>query len=335
MHIYVDESGTFPTTTTASSWSVIAAYVSPDEDQSAIEKLVGRLRAVLGGGEEVKLGGLTEPQYFNFLYTLGRLNGIVFAAASDMSTSSLDVMAHHKKMQALEIVKYRDKMEHQAVREALDDLSQQVADMPLNLYAQMKFQTRLLHDVVVRSISYFAQRSPQSLSRFRWRVDQKDVVPTAYEMIFRKLLPGTLQSISIDEPILIIREFDYSSMSHYEFAQGDEPTYLQDQYGLPEMDGFDLGKLVGEDFEFVDSKAVAGIQVADLIASGLRRFLKGEFQDNDTAAELLGRLTIQNVKTQLPVKLVSLGAESAVDGELTKRLRILERFARPYLLLRS
>lgn len=332
MHIYVDESGTFPITATPSSWSVIAAYVSPDEDQPAIEKLVARLRAVFGGGDEVKLGALKETEFFNFLYTLGRLNGIVFAAASDMSTSSLDAMAHHKKMQALGIVKYREKMEHQAVRDALDELSQQVGDMPLNLYAQMKFQQRLLHDVVARCISYFVQRSPQSLSRFRWRVDHKDVVPTTYEKVFRKLLPGTLQSISIDEPILMIKQFDYSSMSHYEFAQGDEPKYLQEQYGMPEMEGFDLGKLVGEDFEFVDSTAVDGIQVADLIASGLRRFLKGEFQNNNIAAELLGRLTIQNVKTQLPVKLVSLGAESEVGGELTNRLRILERFARPYLL---
>ena len=335
MHIYVDESGTFPTTTTPSSWSVIAAYVSPDEDQPAIEKFVSWLQEVFGSGNEVKLGALTEAHYFNFLHTLGSLNGIVFAAASDMSTSSLEVMAHHQKMQALGVVKYRDKMEHQPVRDALDELSRQVAQMPLNLYAQMKFQQRLLHDVVARCISYFVQRSPQSLSRFRWRVDQKDVVSTAYEKVFRKLLPGTLQSISIDEPILMIKQFDYSSMSHYEFAPGDEPKYLQEQYGLPEIEGFDLGKLVGEDFEFVDSKAVAGIQVADLIASGLRRFLKGEFRDNDMAAELLGRLTIQNVKTQLPVKLVSLGAEAEVGGELTKRLRILERFARPYLLWRS
>jgi Protein of unknown function (DUF3800) len=334
MNIYVDESGTFPTTSTHSAWSVVVAYVSSDEDEAVVQKLVSGLKYLKGGIDEVKLRSLTEREYFNFLFVLGKLNGVVFAAASDMSTSPKEVMAHHQKMQALGVVKYRNKMEHQPAREALDELSQAVAVMPPNLYAQMKFQIRLFHEVVARSITYFVQRSPQSLERFRWRIDCKDVVPTAYEKVFRKLLPATLQSISIDEPILIIRQFDYSAMTRYEFGAGDKPTWLQGQYGLPDMEGFNLGKLVGEDFEFVDSKAVAGIQVADLLASGIRRFLKGEFQDNNIAAELLGRLTIQNVKNQLPIKLVSLGRGQVVDGELTRRLKMLEQYARPYFLKR-
>ena len=334
MNIYVDESGTFPTTSTPSAWSVVVAYVSPDEDETVVQKLVASLKFLKDGIDEVKLRSLTEREYFNFLFTLGKLSGVVFAAASDMSTSPKEVMGHHQKMQALGVVKYRDKMEHQSVREALDELSQSIAVMPPNLYAQMMFQIRLFHDAVARSITYFVQRSPQSLERFRWRIDWKDVVPTAYEKVFRQLLPANLQSISMNEPILMIHQFDYSAMSHYEFAAGEEPTWLQEQYGLPDMEGFNLGKLVGEDFEFVDSKAVAGIQVADLLASGIRRFLKGEFQDNNIAAELLGRLTIQNAKNQLPIKLVSLGGDQVVEGELTRRLKILEQYARPYFLKR-
>ena len=300
-----------------------------------MEKLVSRLKEMKGGGAEVKLGKLTEHEYFNFLHTLGKLHGIVFAAATDMSSSAKDVMSHHQKMQADVLAKSRDKMEHLEARVALDELSAQVSALAPNHYAQMKFQTRLFHEVVARSVSYFVQRSPQSLSHFRWRIDWKDILPTAYEKVFRQLLPGTLQSISIDEPILMIRQFDYSSMSRYEFAPGDEPTYLQEQYGFPPMDGFDIGKLVGDDFEFVDSKLHAGVQVADLVASGLRRFLKGEFNDNNAAAELLGRLTIQNEKSKLPLTLVSLGEGAAVGRELTQRLRILEKFARPYFPSRA
>ncbi|MBA4328966.1 MAG: hypothetical protein C0428_12125 [Polaromonas sp.] len=271
-------------------------------------------------------------QYFQFLEDLAKLNGVVFAAATEMSLNSPDLASHHQSMQAEAVVKYKEKMLHESMRQALTDLSNAVKKLPPNLYAQLMFQITLFHDVVARGVLYFVQRFPQTLGEIRWRVDQKDVIPTEYEKVFRRMLPAILQSISMREPIMMVQGFDYSYLKNYEFPPGEKPTFLQSTYNLPDADGLDLGKMVGGNFKFVDSKKVIGVQIADLLASGIRRFLKSEFLDNDTAAMLLGRLTVQAQKSKLPLKLVALSTDAIVKGSLAKRLKLLDKHARPMLI---
>jgi hypothetical protein len=132
---------------------------------------------------------------------------------------------------------------------------------------------------------------------------------------------------------MMVQGFDYRHMKKYEFAPGDEPTYLQSEYNLPDAEGFNLGMMVGENFKFVDSKKVIGVQIADLLASGIRRLLKGEFLDNEAAAKLLGSLTVRAAKTKFPLKLVALSNDAVVQGDLAKRLKLLHRHARPMVLV--
>ena len=181
------------------------------------------------------------------------------------------------------------------MQNALTRLSDDLRALPINLYAQLVFQTILFHEVLTRSPLYFAQRIPQSLRELRWRVDQKDLVVTGYEKTFCKLLPMVLQTMSMREPIFMLEGADYSHMEQYEWPSGEMPDYLSRVYGLPPSQGFNLGKMISN-FEFVDSKEVIGIQVADLLASGFRRLLKGEFSDNRSAAILLGKITIRAEK---------------------------------------
>lgn len=336
MNIFVDESGTFPKTATPNSWCVVSAYVSPETDRKRLDSLVLALRnSVRPYKQEIKIGDLSESQYLDFLFSLNELNGIIFASATDMSLNSIEAMTHHRDMQADKIIEHREKAIHQSMRDSLTELSDAVRKLPINLYAQLVFQIKLFHEVATRASLYYVQRFPQTLSEFRWRVDRKDLIVTEYERIFRKMLPPILQSMSIDAPFIVLEGADYSYMKQYEYAPGEQPTYLTDVYGVPKVDGFNLGKMVGDNFRFVDSKLFVGVQVADLIASGLRRLLKGEFSNNELAAKLLGQLTVQAAKNKLPLSLLSLGAGESVPPELSKRLKLLHQNVRPMLTTRE
>ena len=58
------------------------------------------------------------------------------------------------------------------------------------------------------------------------------------------------------------------------------------------------------DLRFINSKESVGIQVADLLASGIRRCLRGGFRQNDKASSLLGKLMVQAEQNQPPLNLI-------------------------------
>ena len=95
-----------------------------------------------------------------------------------------------------------------------------------------------------------------------------------------------------------------------------------------------VGQLVREDVSFVDSRSDAGVQIADLLASGLRRCLRGQFKDNLYVASLLGSLMVQRVAdNKAPVQLISLGrGESAVRGDINAALNAMRVSTRPMLV---
>ncbi|MDO9400890.1 MAG: DUF3800 domain-containing protein [Polaromonas sp.] len=329
MNIFVDESGSFPLTASENSWCVIAAYLSPESDRKSLQNILRKLRAQHGPtNAEVKLGKLSECEYFTFLKDLSSLRGVAVAAATEMSLNTRDILSTHQRLQAEKVVANVGRMKIESARQELTDLKIAVERLPPNLYAQMCFQISLFHEVLNRGTLYYAQRWPQVLREFRWRIDQKNATPQAYERTFSALLPVLLQTMSIREPMPRLVTANYSHMSQYEYAEGEAPDYLSKEYGLPEMESVNLGKLVRGNFKFVDSKISDGVQAVDLVASGLRRVLKGEFVDNDTAARLLGRLLIQAGKEKPPIKLVAFGASTIVSAEHRRTLDALTRNAR-------
>lgn len=52
---------------------------------------------------------------------------------------------------------------------------------------------------------------------------------------------------------------------------------------------------------FEGFKNCAGVQIADLLASGIRRCLRGGFSDNIKASKLLGALMVSNVRNEYPI----------------------------------
>lgn len=92
-----------------------------------------------------------------------------------------------------------------------------------------------------------------------------------------------------------------------------------------------LGKLFRESFKFVDSKQSPGVQVADLLAAGIRRTLRGGFDHNLRASRLLGGIMVQAEQRRPPVRLLTLSDERVLTRHARDLVVAMARHARPML----
>ena len=323
MFIFVDESGTFTESLSPDSWCVVAAYVLPENQIPRATRVLKRLRSNYGGNE-TKLSQMREVDYFEALSKLSALPGLGFAVACDVSLHSREVVETHRSAQAEKILRHIDKMHFESGQHGLQKLADDVRALPFQLYAQLILQVLLFDEVLRRAPLFYAQRCPKTLAHLRWRLDRKDTTPTAYEDAFRRLLPGVLQSKSLGNPMIMLSEgADYSYFKRFDFDEGQEPDYLEREYGIRVSDGANVGMMVSEDFELVDSAAVDGVQVADLLASGVRRLLRGGFSDQQVAARLLGDNMAGTIYKVPPVTLATLGRESPVSARNASLLQVM------------
>lgn len=334
MFIFVDESGTFSPAPDEDSWCVVAAYLSPEFDRVRLERLVRSLRAECSKGHETKLSQISEARYCHFLEELSLLHGAAFAVAVDSGLHTAEDLRTHKAGQARAIAQNAPRMLHDAGRVGVLRLAAEVEALPNQLYAQLVCQIRLFHHLLARGVTYFAQRYPRLLGNFRWRIDQKDVSPTAYERAFKNLLPGILQTESFENPMLMLIGADYSSFKRFEYPQNESPTFAHDYLGLPHEDNLlDIGKLVRENFALVDSATSPGVQVADLLASGLRRAMRGHFDNPAEVGRWLGANMVQAAHDAPPLHLISLARTRDLDDGHDARatLDAMTRAARPLI----
>lgn len=194
---------------------------------------------------------------------------------------------------------------YEAAADRFDRLSPQ-------LYLQVTCQFQLVLATLRQALLYYPQRQPAALGRFRWRVDQKDERQSVFERSFHDLAGPMLQSMTITEPTPLLKGADYRHLARF-FPEEGPPSYLKEVYGIEVDMGFSGSQMMREDFEFVDSRTSDGVQVVDLLASGLRRCLRGGFSDQPAAAAFLGALMVQAPHGQPPIELLSLTPVGEVD----------------------
>lgn len=338
MNIFLDESGSFVNADVPESWNTIAAYMSPERDRRHLKKILKGLKRSVGvlPKTEIKLKHLEEEKYFHFLKQISQLNGILFAIATDAGRNQPSDVKGHQRTQAEKIKEHTDKMQYQAAREGLEALSDQVAALAPQLYVQLHCQVNLIQEVIRSGTLYFVQRYPQSLGSFRWRIDQKNATRSEYESIFVSITPALLQSASLRDPMSMLIGGDYSAFSRFDYSEEDRPTYLEDTYGIEvDEDGpaLNIGMLMRENHEFVDSEKNDGVQVADLLASGLRRCFRQGFNDNESAAKLLGNLMVQSCRGRPPVQFLGFSkSENFVGDKVADLSRVMQRNSRAMLV---
>ncbi len=333
MFIYVDESGTFVHASHCDSWCVVAGYVVPEVARKRVEHSLGILKRHLGRGfqDEVKLKDLSEAILARFLGDLGKLEGTLFISAIDLGHQDPEAVVAHQKKQVASVRANRPKMLYEEGRASIDDLSGRLERLSPQLYIQMVAQIDLLDQVFRMTTLYYAQRIPATLSSFKWRMDEKNSARPLFEQTLTHMAPGLIQAKSLRDPGIFVEGFDYSHFEkHFRSAPEDIPAYLQEAAGHAINSAVNLGAVM-RDSKFVRSHDVPGVQVADLLASAWRRVLRGEFEDNDGIARLLGRLTVQRQSPNPSIHLMSLGEDRLAEGPVYRATLIAKNSARPML----
>lgn len=331
MFIYVDESGTFVHAPHCDSWCVVAGYVVPEVVRKRVERSLGLLKRHLGRGfqDEVKLKDLSEANLSRFLGELGKLEATLFISAIDLGHQDPEVVLTHQRKQVESVRANRPNMLYEEGRASIDDLSGKLERLPPQLYTQMVAQIDLLDQVFRMATLYYAQRIPATLSSFKWRMDEKNSARPLFEQTLTHMAPGLIQAKSLRDPGIFVEGFDYSHFEkRFRTAPDDIPAYLQEAVGHTIKSAVNLGAVL-RDSKFVRSHDVPGVQVADLLASAWRRLLRGEFDDNDGIAHLLGRLTVQRQKPNPPIHLLLLGEERLAEGSAYRAASIAKQSARP------
>jgi hypothetical protein len=327
VNIYIDESGSFVNASTVGAWNAVAALAVTENSDEKVTQLLDQLKISNGheSGIEAKLNDVTEDAYLQFIGNLADLNLVVFSTATDSGLNTTDRVLEHQQHQVAEILRHIDKMKYEGGRQGVQLVASQLEKLSPQLYVQLLCQVNLMFDVVSRVITYFAQRDPGALAEFRWRIDQKNISRTDFEDAFEKLSPPLLQTRSMSEPLLMVNGFDYSNLSQYEFEDGNVPDYLKEVYGIEAQAGINIQKLIRGNIKFMDSKDSPGIQVVDLVVSGIRRCLRRQFSDNDKAASMLGKLMLQAKHNAPPLNLISFANDLPLAIEAASLVRMMSK----------
>lgn len=335
MNIYIDESGTFVSAPKAGSWNAVAAFAVAEPSRRRVDEALKVLKHASSKTfrDEVKLRDVREKDYLEFLRALSRTQSVLFATAADAGVDSATRILRHQKMQVEKVLENLHKMRFEEGRQSIQLLANELASVRPQLYAQLVCQVDLVHDVLTRAVTYFAQRIPATLGSFRWRIDQKSSIKTTYEVVFEKMAPVLLQTKALSDPGLRVEGFDYRHFDRvYKYKPEEIPRYLEIDYGIRVEDPVNLGKLLLGDLSFEDSAQSMGVQVVDLLVSGIRRCLRGGFAANDTVALALGSLTLQNRRGRLPIKLMAFAAEDTLaDPVAAAAIRRMTTAARPMI----
>jgi hypothetical protein len=217
MDIYIDESGSFVCTEKPDAWSVVAAYVTYPSQRKKLSKLINILKVRCGKTvqDEIKLKHVSQPNLEWFLEKLSNMGGILFCTATDVSKMNQQIVETHRDAQASKVVEHIDKMQHEAMKESLSELSQNIKGLSPQLYVQLTSQFTLINDILNRATLYYSQVRPSALSSFKWLIDQKNTTKIIFEEAFEKMAPAILQSIALREPFIELKEGNYSFMQNY------------------------------------------------------------------------------------------------------------------------
>lgn len=306
MIIAIDESGTFVNAPTKNAWCVVCAYVFSERIQSRAFAALKKLKKSSGFGkrQEIKLKNVSENDYFRFLTDLSKLGGVLFSVATDSHNNDRETIIQHRTIQAKKIRKNEPRMIYESGKKAIALLADEVDTLSPQLYVQLQCQVVLLSDIIHRAIIYYVQRDPKTLRKYKWRIDQKNTEKTTYEKAFEKVVCPILQTISFCEPMIFLKEADYSHMAPFLYSKGETPEYVEEACGKKLEGGVNIGKIVRDDMSFPNSKLNYSVQIADLLASGVRRCLRSEFINNYLASRLLGSLMLDNMKDKHPIQFV-------------------------------
>jgi hypothetical protein len=146
--------------------------------------------------------------------------------------------------------------------------SEYILKSPVNLFLQALTTFDVLHHVIGRATTFFAQRKPYELGSFLWIVDGKEPAKvTRWEEWWAHYAQGAVATMSQRRQPLMLPEGFLADYSHYEKFSADD--------GKGEK-GTSL-KLLLKNLQFC-SDVQYGLELVDIVTNAVRRSLTGNLQ---------------------------------------------------------
>lgn len=309
MYIYGDESGSFALSSSRGAWCAVACYVLSESQRAKADTVLRRFKVRAGARhhDEVKRKIATEATYFQFLKELRPVGGFAVAVATDSGANGS--AAAHQVAQLAKLRSGLDAASDEQHRE-LEALMADISTLSAQLYVEYICRLNLSWRTIRLATLFFARRLPVSLGRFRWVFDEK---PMSLAALYTTSIPGFIRELAKDEPLEVLADGEYRYLTRFLV-----PAFGQERgqaIAMPPVDEriYDVARIMTEEVSFVDSREHAGVQIADLIVSGIRGVLRGNFTDNARAARLLGALLFDKVSSPSALPLISFADDSHSD----------------------
>lgn len=337
MQIFIDESKNFLIPSEVKcAVSCVSCLVIPDEDYKAVSRAFDALKADWGVSHtEVKGRDLDEGRVASVVRMLNRYDVIFETIAIDMGLQTEDGILNHKNAQADKLMENITPAHLPSLVESIKEAQKKFRDMPNQLYVQTTLMVRLVANILQRASLYYAQRKPRELGRFRWVVDAKDKTVTPYEDFWKKITLPALQTISLREPVGLLKGADYSSFMPFYGEMARAPQHLREAAG---NDGpfvyMDLNKIM-KDLSFENSERETGLQLVDILCNAIQRAMNDKLQP--PGWEFIGCLTVSAQLERHVIHLTNLSLESpsVIKGgtvPYTKVVLLVDRLAKPMIL---
>jgi hypothetical protein len=306
MHIFIDEAGIF-VIPRHKQWSVscVGALVIPEDDLESVlsgfEELKEQWKIE---GKEIKGSKLNESEVSSLISFLKQFEVIFEVTAIDMVMQTNTGITKHRLGTADNITKNTTGC-HPNVVKQFEDIKKQFQSLSNQLYVQSCCTCDLMYTVLQHSTLYYAQRKPKELSEFYWTIDAKHKKVTPYEKLWLDVVLPFLQSRSLRDPFIGLKEADYSYFEKYCEVLPKTPEHLkkatETESPFPCVHINDIYK---KNLSFEESEDNLGLQIIDILTTSVRRAMNGNLQVHGWRE--IGRLMVQaRVGTQ-EIKLIDL-----------------------------
>lgn len=293
MRIYIDEAGPFsPPQPPRPLFSLVLSLIVPSSVEQELFYEFLRLRDTWPNQSiEIKGSTLDESQANQLIALVLRYDTLVRFIALDANTHTDTLVENFKNRQADAVTANITREHHPGPIPHLHQLGEAVRQLSNQLFLQAFATWELIIETIREGTAYYVQRQPQELGDIAWRIDRKDRTLTQMEETWSTLVLPVSEGRFAEEPLIGILEEDYSYFdARYGFNQATiEPETLRHIQWLRSVSGKgSLGKderlginaklLLTEQRTFEDSRDSLGLQLADMLATILRRALNDQLQ---------------------------------------------------------
>jgi hypothetical protein len=341
MRIYIDEAGPFlPPQPPRSLFSLVLSLIIPSSIEQELFYEFLRLRDTWPNQRvEIKGSSLNESQAAQLISLVLRYDVLVQFIALDANTHPDTLVEDFKNRQADAVTANITREHHPGPIPHLHQLGEAVREMSNQLFLQSFAIWELITRTIREGTAYYVQRQPQELGDIAWIIDRKDRTLTQMEETWSTLILPVSERRFAEEPLIAIREEDYSYFdARYGFDRStigeEELRHLEwlrsvsENGPLGEDDGLGINAklLLTEQQTFEDSLNSLGLQLADILATILRRAVNDRLQY--PGWKDFGALLVRHHNPGTGFIQLGAGKETLMTGRARQVCRILDHKAK-------